>query len=123
VLVGGLKVRLPFDRIKPLAKTPTSPTVKVHIEEAIDQDAVSFQRIPKAVDIRGMDLESALAKVDREISRALVQGQASIKVLHGLGVLRKNLRETLKKNHEAIANVRPGLDFEGGEAFSVIELR
>lgn len=123
VVVGGLKVRLPLDRIKPLAKTPTTPPVKVHIEEAIDQGATSSQRIPKVVDVRGMDLESALAKVDREISRALVQGQASIKVLHGLGILRKNLRETLNKSHEAIAHVRPAQDFEGGEAFSVIELR
>lgn len=123
VLVGGLKVRLPLERIKPLPKTPAPPPIKIHFEKVSDYDEASSQARIGVVDVRGMDFESALEKVDREISRALVHNQASLKVLHGLGTLRKTLREALMKNHEAIAHIRPGEDYEGGEAFSVIELR
>ena len=115
VLLGELKVRLPIGSLNPLPKAGPKPRVMVHIEET--QDGAD-----DLLDVRGMDIESALRLIGRQISRALTKGKGSIKILHGLGSLSQPLRETLQQDYQGIALIRPGLDLEGGEAFSIVEL-
>jgi DNA mismatch repair protein MutS2 len=88
---------------------------------------VHLQEVPgdseDILDVRGMDAESALGLIERQISRALTKGKGSVKILHGIGTLRRLLREAIQENYQGIALVRPGHDLEGGEAFSIVELR
>jgi DNA mismatch repair protein MutS2 len=116
VLLGELKVRLPIESLHPLPKADPKPQVMVHLQEAPgDSEDI--------LDVRGMDAESALGLIERQISRALTKGKGSVKILHGVGALRRLLREAIQENYQGIALVRPGHDLEGGEAFSIVELR
>ena len=116
VLLGELKLRLPIESLHPLPKAGPKPKVTVHLQEA-GGDSEGL------LDVRGMDTESALGLIERQISRALTKGKGSVKILHGIGALRRHLREAIQENYRGIALVRPGHDLEGGEAFSIVELR
>jgi len=76
------------------------------------------------IDLRGKRAEEVLALVEHFLDEAILLGTSEVKILHGKGegVLRKMIREQLKKN-KAVATVHDEHVERGGDGISVVVLK
>ena len=76
------------------------------------------------VDVRGLDAEDALRRVDDGLDRAVVAGLPDLRIVHGVGkgVLREAIARALKA-HPHVAGQRLGGHGEGGRGVTVVSLR
>jgi DNA mismatch repair protein MutS2 len=76
------------------------------------------------VDVRGLDAEDALRRVDDGLDRAVVAGLADLRIVHGVGkgVLREAIARALKA-HPHVAGQRLGGHGEGGRGVTIVSLR
>lgn len=77
-----------------------------------------------SVDLRGMDLETALLEVDKYIDDSYLGNLDTITIIHGVGtlVLKKGIQEYLRK-HKYIKKFRDGQYGEGGMGVTVATLK
>lgn len=75
------------------------------------------------IDVRGMRGDEALIEVEKYLDKALMMGFNQIRILHGKGdgILRKIIRESLKKYKEVSSIESEHVDF-GGDGISVVRL-
>jgi DNA mismatch repair protein MutS2 len=75
------------------------------------------------IDVRGMRGDEALMEVEKYLDKALMMGFQQIRILHGKGdgILRKIIRESLKKYKEVATIENEHVDF-GGDGISVVKL-
>jgi DNA mismatch repair protein MutS2 len=76
------------------------------------------------IDVRGMRGDEALLEVEKYLDKALMMGFQKIRILHGKGdgILRKIIRESLKKYKEVASIENEHVDF-GGDGISVVTLK
>jgi DNA mismatch repair protein MutS2 len=76
------------------------------------------------VDLRGREVDEALAKLDQEMDRALMHGLTELRIVHGVGrgVLRAAVERHLT-GHPQVASQRLGVVGEGGRGVTVVRLR
>ena len=76
------------------------------------------------VDVRGLDQEDALSRVEEGLDRALLAGLADLRIIHGVGkgVLREAIARALR-SHPHVAGSRLGVHGEGGRGVTVARLR
>ncbi len=76
------------------------------------------------VDVRGMDAEEALRRVDDGLDRAVVAGMHDLRIIHGVGrgILREVIARALR-GHPHVADSRLGGQGEGGRGVTVVRLR
>ncbi|MDO5027761.1 MAG: endonuclease MutS2 [Bacillota bacterium] len=80
--------------------------------------------IKKEIDLRGMNVEDAIFKLDKYLDDAYLSGLKTVEVIHGKGT--GALREGLKpyfKSHKHIKKTRYGNLDEGGDGVTVVELK
>ena len=79
--------------------------------------------ISAELNLIGQRVDDALEESDRFLDRALVEGKAAVRIIHGFGTgaLRKAVREYLRK-HPAVKSWRPGAENEGGDGATVVVL-
>ena len=77
-----------------------------------------------SVDLRGMDLETALLEVDKYIDNSYLAGLSQITIIHGVGtlVLKKGVQSYLRK-HKHIKTFRDGQYGEGGMGVTIATLK
>jgi len=71
----------------------------------------------------GQRVDDALDASDKFLDRALLEGKQAVRIIHGFGtgVLRKAVREHLRK-HPAVSSWRPGAENEGGDGATIAVL-
>ena len=76
------------------------------------------------IDLRGKRAEEALMEVEKFLDKALIMGFSQLRILHGKGdgVLRKIVRESLRKFKEVKSIEDEHADF-GGDGISIVHLR
>ncbi|MBV9496112.1 MAG: Smr/MutS family protein [Acidobacteria bacterium] len=76
--------------------------------------------ISAELNLIGQRVDDALEASDKFLDRALLEGKEAVRIIHGFGtgVLRKAVREHLRK-HPAVASWRPGEENEGGDGATV----
>jgi DNA mismatch repair protein MutS2 len=79
---------------------------------------------PRELNLIGMRAEPALEAIDRFLDRALRDGAAEVRLIHGHGTgrLREAVRSELR-HHAAVAAQRPGAPNEGGNGATIVTLR
>ena len=71
----------------------------------------------------GQRVDDALEESDKFLDRALLEGKAAVRIIHGFGTgkLRSAIREHLRK-HPAVKSWRPGAENEGGDGATIAVL-
>lgn len=100
IIVDGLKMRVPLSQLKKAGETP-----QIKAAPKAKKTDVTVQRTGASVSVKvlGMYADEAIAKVDKFLSDALVNGLNEVQIIHGTGsgVLAKLITEYLK-NHPKI---------------------
>lgn len=121
VQIGALRTRVKLADIERLrvAEKPPEPA-----EAAPERAAPRASAVGMELDLRGMNGEEALPKVEDYLDRASRAGLPFVRIIHGkgTGALRKAIRAGLKGN-PLIKSLETGLEGEGGDGVTVVKLR
>ena len=84
-----------------------------------DSDYISSE-----INVIGKTADEAESDVERFVERAFLAGLPRIRVVHGvgMGILRRTLREFLKKHPHVTSVAEPPYN-EGGQGATIVELR
>ena len=120
------KARLSKSAEKALQQDATSRSVPVDDEASKSKSKVAIRTESNTVDVRGSNFEEAKSMVKDKISRCLLNGQSFVYVLHGHGtggVLKSKIRQWLKSEQQLVKRYSPADQADGGDAFTLIEIR
>ena len=126
VSMGQMKMRIPRSDIADVTKIEAvSPA-----ETARRRGGVSIQTtqdadyVPMEINVIGRTADEAEGEVERYIDQAFLAGLPRVRIVHGtgMGVLRRTLREFLKK-HPHVTGVSEPPHYEGGQGATLVELR
>jgi DNA mismatch repair protein MutS2 len=120
VLVGNMKMNVPWEKLEPLAPTPQE------IKAAQKRAQVHHETVdcPPELNLIGKKAEEARDALELYIDKAARSGRPSVRVVHGFGTgaLRKTVRDYLTKSHYDIT-FRSGESSEGGDGCTVVEFK
>ena len=124
VQVGAMKTRVPLTDIaevtaaaKPL---PTARTGGVSVSSGgMDADYVTSE-----INVIGKTVDEAEGEVERFLEHAFLAGLPRIRIVHGvgMGILRRALRDMLKK-HPHVTSVSEPPYNEGGQGATLVEMK
>ncbi len=79
---------------------------------------------PSEINVIGRTVDEATAEVEKFVDRAFLAGMQRVRIVHGsgMGILRKALRQYLKKHPHVESVTEPPIN-EGGGGATVVELR
>lgn len=76
---GALRLEVPVEQLGPVSPASRQPTGPTPEEGSLGHEAVL------CLDLRGLRVEEAVRRLDRQIERALLEGLSEFQVIHGLG--------------------------------------
>jgi DNA mismatch repair protein MutS2 len=125
VAVGPMKMRVGRDDIATVVTHAAGNPVEaarsrgINVSLAREDDSVATE-----INVIGQTVDQASDAVEKFVDRAFLAGAVRLRVVHGsgMGVLRKALRELLRK-HPHVATVSEPPQNEGGGGATVVELR
>lgn len=93
-----------------------SGTIRMESEKA--------RTIMTELDMRGMRVDEALARVDKYLDDAVLSGLPRARIIHGkgTGALREAVRGELRQDRR-VASIRPGEAGEGGDGVTVVSFQ
>lgn len=120
VVAGNIKMRTPEKNLR-LASAVKKPKQTAAKTEHIFRPADGGK---SECDLRGMNVEEAIAEIDRHIDMCMRNGLGTIHLIHGkgTGVLRKGVQEYLRKN-KFIKSFRLGTYGEGESGVTIAEIK
>jgi DNA mismatch repair protein MutS2 len=127
VEIGSMKMRIAREDIaEVLTRAGESPVdaarargIKVSL-----QSEPGSASTPSEINVIGRTVDEATSEVERFVDRAFLAGMPRVRIVHGsgMGILRKALREYLKK-HPHVETVAEAPQNEGGGGATLVELR
>jgi DNA mismatch repair protein MutS2 len=127
VSVGSMKTRVPrSDVAEVIASAKTVDQSKrrggVSVSTASSSDDSDY--ISSEINVIGKTADEAEGEVDRFVEHAFLAGLPRIRVVHGvgMGILRRTLRDFLRKHPHVISVAEPPYN-EGGQGATIVELR
>ncbi|MFR4798419.1 MAG: endonuclease MutS2, partial [Lentihominibacter sp.] len=105
-----------IDNGKPKKKKKASGYGKLYKKKA--------QTVSMSVDVRGKNMDDAVMDVEKYIDDAFISGLKEVTVIHGRGegILRKGIRDMLKRNKN-VDGFRSGGFNEGGDGVTIVNLK
>lgn len=125
VSVGPMKMRVAKDDIAAVQQKPgESPIVAANRKGGINVIARDADSTPYEINVIGRTADEAQDQVSRFVDQAFLAGRPSIRIVHGtgMGILRRTLRDFLKKHPHVINITEPPYN-EGGQGATIVELK
>jgi len=122
VQVGPMKMRVPLDDIAAVigqaANNPVNAARSKGINVRLRDDDTSA---PTEINVIGRNVDEATAEVEKFVDRAFLAGLSHIRIVHGsgMGILRRALREYLRRHPQVIGVTEPPQNQGGGGATEV----
>ena len=118
VQVGGIRMRVPQDRIKGRDKKPLRPQRQVFVEPEVNDRA----QVGPELWIHGMRAQQSLEAVADYIEKAVLADHMRVRIIHGKGrgILRHAIHNLLG-NHPLVGTFRDADPDEGGEGVTIVE--
>ncbi len=126
VAIGQMKMRVPRSDIGEV--TPVQAISSAEARRGRGGVTVASMAegdyVPMELNVIGRTADEAEGEVERYIGQAFLAGLPRVRIVHGtgMGVLRRTLREYLKK-HPHVTGVTEPPHYEGGQGATVVELR
>ena len=123
VLLGTMRAKIPVYQLQRLAEGhPAAARYGVHLDRA-ENRPVAPRRPDGEIDLRGLRVDEALARVDTAINDAALDGVTLVRIIHGkgTGALRRAIREYLS-DHPLVEAAADG-EGPGGDGVTVAHLR
>ena len=119
--MGLMKVRVSLDNLR-LIKKMKNNQKNSQVKKSIISK--SKRRIATEIDLRGQNVEEAIASLDRFIDQCVLSNIENITVIHGkgTGILRKAINSHLKK-HPSVCEKRLGVFGEGEDGVTIVKLK
>ena len=127
VAVGPMKMRVARDEIAEVVRAAAAETPLqaarsrrgVSVSMAEPNDSVGWE-----INVIGRTADEAQDEVEKFLDRAFLAGLPQVRIIHGtgMGVLRRTLREYLRR-HPQVANVTEPGQNEGGAGATVVEFK
>ncbi len=126
VSFGTIKTRVPRSDIAEITPVHEPPAESIRRRGGItlstsygDDDTLSSE-----INVIGRTADEAESEVERFVERAFLAGLPRIRVVHGvgMGVLRRTLRDFLRKHPHVVSVTEPPYN-EGGQGATIVELR
>lgn len=121
VLSNSMRLMVPWTQLRPPqhAANPTLDVVRRAGEAAspLEQDRI--------VDLRGMNVEAAIQKLESQLDTAALHDESRIKIIHGHGAsdsLKKGIRSYLSRSHY-VKKWKAGTPESGGDGITWAELK
>jgi len=131
VEIGSMKMRIAREDIAEVltnaqargSQTPVQAARSRGISVSLQNEAGSFD-MPGEINVIGRTVDEATSEVEKFVDRAFLAGMQRVRIVHGsgMGILRKALRQYLKKHPHVESVVEPPVN-EGGGGATVVELR
>ncbi|HZP23102.1 MAG TPA: Smr/MutS family protein, partial [Terriglobales bacterium] len=125
VAVGPMKMKVARDDIANVVARSAGNPVEAARSRGISVSlAREDESVPTEINVIGQTVDEATQAVEKFVDRAFLAGAIRLRVVHGsgMGILRKALREYLRK-HPHVATVTEAQQAEGGGGATVVELR
>ena len=125
VSMGPMKMRVPKDDIAQVTvPAPKQSPIQAANKRGINVVAREPDGIPGEINVIGRTADEARDEVERFLDQAFLAGRPTIRVVHGtgMGVLRRTLREYLRKHPHVVSIAEPPYN-EGGQGATLVELR
>ena len=123
VLLGTMRAKIPVYQLQSLAEGhPTAARQGVFLERAETRTPAPRRPDPE-MDLRGLRVDEAVARVDTALNDAALDGSSLVRIIHGkgTGALRRAIREYLA-DHPLVEGAGDG-EGPGGEGVTVAQLR
>jgi DNA mismatch repair protein MutS2 len=127
VAVGLMKMRVARDEIAEVVRTAAAETPLqaarsrrgVSVSMAEPDESVGWE-----INVIGRTADEAQGEVEKFLDRAFLAGLPQVRIIHGtgMGVLRRTLREYLRKHPQVAGVTEPGQN-EGGAGATVVEFK
>jgi len=127
VEMGSMKMRITRDDIAEVitraAASPVEAARARGIRVSLEREG-SNSNLPTEINVIGQTVDDATREVEKFVDRAFLTGMSRVRIVHGsgMGILRKALREYLKK-HPHVESVAEAPQNEGGGGATLVELR
>ncbi|GKX66099.1 endonuclease MutS2 [Inconstantimicrobium mannanitabidum] len=120
VEAGIMKINV---KVKDLRKAPSNRQEK-KTNKSNKKVNLNLNQIDSSIDLRGLDAEEALYRVDKYLDEAYLAGMPEVSIIHGkgTGILRKSIADMLKR-HIHVKSHRLGVYGEGGDGVTVVILK
>jgi DNA mismatch repair protein MutS2 len=131
VEIGSMKMRIAREDIAEVlanaqprgSETPVQAARSRGISVSLQNEANSLNT-PTEINVIGRTVDEATSEVEKFVDRAFLAGMQRVRIVHGsgMGILRKALRQHLKKHPHVESITEPPIN-EGGGGATVVELR
>ncbi len=131
VEIGSMKMRIAREDIAEVlanaqargSETPVQAARSRGISVSLQNESSSFNT-PTEINVIGRTVDEATSEVEKFVDHAFLAGMQRVRIVHGsgMGILRKALRQYLKK-HPHVESVTEPPSNEGGGGATVVELR
>ena len=125
VSIGLMKMRVPKDDIaKVTVPAPQQSQIQAASKRGINVVAREPDMVPGEINVIGRTSDEARDEVERFLDQAFLAGRTNVRVVHGtgMGILRRSLRDYLKK-HPHVVNITEPPYNEGGQGATLVELK
>jgi DNA mismatch repair protein MutS2 len=127
VEIGSMKMRVSREDIAEVQARSTDSPVEAARARGIKVSLHSEpggSTAPTEINVIGRTVDEATSEVEKFVDRAFLAGMPRVRIVHGsgMGILRKALREYLKK-HPHVETVAEAPQNEGGGGATLVELR
>ena len=125
VSMGALKMRVPKDDIAQVVKAaPGATPIQAARSRGVNVVVREPEMVPGEINVIGRTADEARDEVERFIDQAFLAGRPNVRVVHGtgMGVLRRTLRDYLRKHPHVVSVTEPPYN-EGGQGATMVELR
>ncbi len=128
VVVGAMKMRVARDEIAEVihsASATQTPLQAVRNRRGVTVSmAESNDNLSWEINVIGRTADEAQDEVEKFLDRAFLAGLPRVRIIHGtgMGILRRTLREWLRRHPQVATVTEPGQN-EGGAGATVVELK
>ena len=127
VEIGSMKMRIAREDIAEVQARVSDSPVEAARARGISvslQSEISGGNMPTEINVIGRTVDEATSEVEKFVDRAFLAGMTRVRIVHGsgMGILRKALRQYLKKHPHVESVTEPPIN-EGGGGATVVELR